>query len=93
MSPLLQQQIMTTTTQTEDSTMKTPQIKPEWEVGVWNGRTIITCTDPDKLPKGEQCEAPDAEPRCPQCGATSRWGVLGGSPHEEDCDFCKSVFG
>ena len=63
--------------------MKTPQVKPDWEVGIWNARVIMT----------DQTEEPETEPRCPQCGATSRWGVLGDSPHEEDCDFCKSVFG
>ena len=39
--------------------MKTPQIKPDWKTGIWNGRTIMT----------DQTE----EPRCPQCGAMSRW--------------------
>lgn len=67
--------------------MKTPQIKPDWEVGVWNGRTIMT----------DQTE----EPRCPQCGAMSRWvrqrvampSSIHGLPSKfvaAECDTCEA---
>ena len=71
--------------------MKTPQVTPDWEVGIWNARVIMT----------DQTEEPETEPRCPQCGATSRWvrqrvpmpSSIHGLPSKfvaAECDTCEA---